>query len=389
MVDKEFDILIPIHNALDEVIACVDSVLKYSEGENYRLFLLDDNSDQPTKDYLDSMSHPSVEVVHLEKQGYLKTINYGLLKYRTKYKVCLNSDIVVTPLWLAKLRSCVESRPSIGLVSPLTNNGIGLSVKLPEGFNYIEISEIINARSLRLYPDACTVLGFCMLIKQEVIDLIGGFDSYFDPGYYEECDYQYQAFEKGFASAICDDLYVYHKGQASFKTQKAQLLAANRGKFHERWDKYYLPQYREYDRIDALGHLREKRGRHLKNQSPIGKYDIVFVVKTEEGDNYANLIALVNSLIRDGGKIGIVSFWLQRANLDCYVAPIMYSSQEDFIADKRFSSYVYVSTSDLVKKSVNQKALEEGVKTAHIPELRNSQGIVIKEFFKLFSDRSE
>lgn len=345
-----FDVIIPIHNALPETRACIESVLEHST-EEYRLILVNDGSDEETTDYLNSVQ--KANVLHLNGVGYLKAINQGLTLFRSEYKVSLNSDTVVTKNWLTKLKNCVESDPSIGLITPLTNNGIGLSVLIPAGFNFLEVSDFIDKKSTCVYPDACTVLGYCLLIRQTVIDKIGVFDEAFDPGYYEECDYHYRAQLAGFRAVVCDNLYIYHKGQASFKEQKIAILNKNRVVFHERWNYLYRPEYAKMDELDALGYLREKRGRHLKNKPSLQPLEVAFIIPQQRVD-VSHVLAVTNALIMRGVRAGIISFWTTRTPLDCYTTPIMYSDITGFLQSS-LSAKLYIVDDESYIHVINQK----------------------------------
>jgi GT2 family glycosyltransferase len=358
-----FDVVIPIHNALTETRACIESVLQHST-EEYRLILVNDGSDEETTDYLNSI--PKATVLHLTGVGYLKAINQGLTLFRSEYKVSLNSDTVVTKNWLTKLRQCAESDASIGLATPLSSNGIGLSLLIPAGFNFLEVSDIVDSRTKRLYPDACTVLGYCLFIRQSVIDTIGVFDIAFDPGYYEECDYHFRAEAAGFRAVVCDDLFIYHKGQASFKEQKTAILNKNRVIFHERWNPVYRPEYSKVDELDVLGYLREKRGKHLKNKPLLQPLDVAFVLPPLRV-GVSHVLTTVNALIMQGVRAGIIAFWPTKDSLNCYTTPIMYSNSEGYLQASA-KSKLYITDDDKLIPMINQKIANSGGVLKYLPK---------------------
>jgi hypothetical protein len=95
------------------------------------------------------------------------------------------------------------------------------------------------------YPTIPNAEGFCFCIRKEVIDKQGYLDTIWGKGYHEEVDFAYKAITNGWKNVLIDDLYVYHKAEASFgkKTRKQQILK-NNAEFKKRWvgfrDKYSL-----------------------------------------------------------------------------------------------------------------------------------------------------
>jgi GT2 family glycosyltransferase len=74
-------------------------------------------------------------------------------------------------------------------------------------------------------------IGFCMLMNRSVLNEIGYFDEEtFGRGYGEENDWCLRAWKKGYRSVHLQNLFVYHRGNASFgagsEALKAEHMAA-------------------------------------------------------------------------------------------------------------------------------------------------------------------
>lgn len=347
--DYAVDILIPVYNALKDFKRCADSILRSPTNINYRIIIINDGSNKKTTEYINELNllFPNVEVLHNDKNiGYLKSINLGLLKHVTKYKICLNSDVIVTENWIDKLITAAESDPTIGLVVPMTTNATTLTIKPPNGSNFLEVSKYISTASKKKYPPACTVIGFCLLITQEVINRLGSFDESFDPGYYEECDYQYKAKELGYRAIICDDCYIYHKGQGSFKDRKQNLIQKNKTIFHNKWENEYRADYKIYDDDNALGYLRDRRSQKLIMQlNPI--YDIVFILPFIPTIGTNDIIAVANELILEGLKVGLITIGnYDYVSLSPFIVPHIFSSLQSML-QSNIKSKIFVSTHPL------------------------------------------
>ena len=68
----------------------------------------------------------------------------------------------------------------------------------------------------RIRPRLPTAIGHCVYIKRTALDLVGGFDTQFSPGYDEEVDFSQRCVARGLVHVAADDVLVAHEGGASF-----------------------------------------------------------------------------------------------------------------------------------------------------------------------------
>jgi GT2 family glycosyltransferase len=237
---RSVDIVICVHNALEDVRVCLDSVARNSSIRS-KLYIVNDGSDAATAEYLREFSSGQEACVLLENpiaEGYTRAANKGLRASSADYVVLLNSDTVVPPGWLERLLECGESDPRIGIVGPLSNaaswqsvpevhdnNGDWAVNPLPEGYSVDDVAEALGAISEKRFPRAPFLNGFCLATKRPLIDAIGYFDEEsFPHGYGEENDYCLRAAEAGFELAISDHAYVYHAKSKSYSHERRRAL---------------------------------------------------------------------------------------------------------------------------------------------------------------------
>lgn len=246
---EPYDILIPIYNAYDHVKKCVESVLNHT-APHHQIYLLDDAStDQRILPLLTSFAErgPRIRFIASEEnRGFIENINRGFGLSRNNVLI-LNSDTEVTAGWIDRMHRCLVSSPSIGIVSPLSNNATILSVPVmnspnafPTWMSPDEIAQIVSECSRKNYPRIPTAVGFCMLISRKALDQVGTFDTAFGLGYGEENDFCERAKAKGFEIVCCDDAYVHHYGEASF-SKIDQIDSRRRDNMillNERWPRY-------------------------------------------------------------------------------------------------------------------------------------------------------
>lgn len=246
---KQCDIIVPIYNAYECVLECIESIIKNTDLKENNLILIDDkSSDSRIKGVLDKYrkKYPRFLVLENEENlGFVKTVNEGM-KLSKNDVLLLNSDTIVTPNWLEKIKKCAYSGEMIATVTPLSNNATLASVpnifeknELPKDITIEEMSEIIEKCSYRDYPELPTGHGFCLFIKRNVLNEIGYFDEdAFGKGYGEENDFCFRCFEYGYRHLLCDDTYIYHKESQSFSDSKFELMKNGEKVLEERFSQY-------------------------------------------------------------------------------------------------------------------------------------------------------
>ncbi len=192
---KSVDIILPVHNALDDVKKCIHSVFDvYSYP--FHLILIDDHSDNDTKLFLEQeKNEKKIELFRNEKNlRFTKSVNRGLDKSKADIVILLNSDTIVTKNWIEKILTCFDSNKNIGIVGPLSNaaswqtipvrdNPLGgwLVNEIPDGYSIDKMSELVEVISEKKYPKVPSVNGFCYAIKRELLNLNGNLDEEYFP----------------------------------------------------------------------------------------------------------------------------------------------------------------------------------------------------------------
>ena len=238
---QSIDIIICIHNALDDVKLCLESVLIHTYPP-YHIIIVDDGSNQQTKEYLDAfvVGQPITLIRNNESLGYTKAANIGLRASTGEFVVLLNSDTIVSSRWLDRLIQSANSSAKIGLVGPLSNTASWQSIPqifntegdwannpLPQNWSVNEYAIKVAEISNKIYPRVGFLNGFCLLIKRELINDIGLFDEEaFARGYGEENDYALRSTKNGWELCVADDCYVFHAQSKSYSHERRTELAA-------------------------------------------------------------------------------------------------------------------------------------------------------------------
>lgn len=247
---------VPVHNSLDDVVACLTSVIATS-SRSTRVIVVDDGSADPTRDWCRRFAeeHDRVTLVrHDEARGYTRAANVILQESDAEATVLLNSDTVVTGSWLERLVTTARSAPDVGLVGPLSNAASWQSVpdlyasrerkdfavnELPARWTPDDMAVVVGATPSTVVPRVPLLNGFCTLIRRAVIDEVGYLDDVLFPmGYGEENDFAFRVSDAGFALALATDTYVFHAKSRSFTHEvRRELSAAGSKAFRTKWPK--------------------------------------------------------------------------------------------------------------------------------------------------------
>jgi GT2 family glycosyltransferase/glycosyltransferase involved in cell wall biosynthesis len=333
-VQKTVDVIIPVYNAVNELKACVNSILNHTKYKNYRIVIINDCSpDQKVNQYLETIQSEEKVVILQNKTnlGFVGTVNKGM-SYSENDVILLNSDTVVTDRWLQKLITVAYLDQSTATVTPLTNNGTICSVpnfiednEIPKGYTIDSFAELIEKISLEKFPEAPTAVGFCMFIKREVIKKIGLFDQEtFGKGYAEENDFCCRVIEHGYKNIIADNTFIYHKGSMSFQGDKLDLLKKNLKTLNNRYP-YYEKNVHQFITTNPLRDIHENikiQMNHYKKQDD-SKGNILFVLHNFFDEKYNHPIGGTEYHVKD-----IVT------NLKDYNSFVMVTNQSEIIVKK-------------------------------------------------------
>jgi GT2 family glycosyltransferase/glycosyltransferase involved in cell wall biosynthesis/SAM-dependent methyltransferase len=235
------DVVVCVHNALDDVRHCLWSLL-HKGSYPFGLILVNDGSDEETTAYLEQVAaaNPKATLIHNTSppHGYTIAANLGMRAAESDYVVLLNSDTVVTYGWLERIVACGESDERIGILGPLSNaashqsipalrDGDGWATNpLPSFLTPDGLARLLDRVSPRSRPRLPFVNGFCYAVKRPVLEAIGYFDEEsFPSGYCEENDFSFRAAQAGFELAVADDCYVFHAKSKSYTPQARKPIA--------------------------------------------------------------------------------------------------------------------------------------------------------------------
>lgn len=263
---KMTSIIIPCFNNLRYTRECVEHLARNMKSP-YELIIVDNGSTDGTAAYVKKLAKARL-IKNRSNLGFAQAVNQGMRAARGEYLVWLNNDVIVTPGWLEGLIACAERSPKIGAVGPCTNETVGYQkVSRVHYRGDKELYRFSQAWSLKNGGKAITahrLVGFCLLLKREVVEQVGFLDGRFGIGCYEDYDYCLRVRQAGYELACALDVFVHHHGHKSFKNNAAMLAQAarNRDIFLDKWCRQTLGFLDELDPEAAKAqsdHIRHAR----------------------------------------------------------------------------------------------------------------------------------
>ncbi|CAG9622713.1 Ubiquinone biosynthesis O-methyltransferase, mitochondrial [Sutcliffiella rhizosphaerae] len=234
-------IIILTYNQLHLTKQCLKSIIKNTQQKDLEIIVIDNGSSDGTIDYLKSIPH--LEIISNGKNlGFAKGCNQGLDIATGDQILFLNNDTIVTKNWLESMKSLLYSDEKIGMVGPVSNYVSGSQQIHVDYTNIDEVQDFASGycesnagksrRVLRL-------VGFCLLVKKEVMKKIGKFDESFGYGSFEDDDLCLRALNSGYQLRVALDSFVHHHGHATFIGNQDidihHLYSINRKKFIDKW----------------------------------------------------------------------------------------------------------------------------------------------------------
>jgi GT2 family glycosyltransferase/glycosyltransferase involved in cell wall biosynthesis len=245
-------VCIPVFGQHALFVRCLESVLAHT-SPGVPILVADDASPDPESGrYLEQLAQQSgfEHVVYYLRQernlGFVENVNAAFRVSAPGDVVILNSDCEVGPEWVERLRDAAYCASNVATATALTNHGTILSVphrnepanELPAGTTLEGLAAAIARDSERLRPRIPTMIGHCSYVKRQALDLVGGFDPAFSPGYGEEVDFSQRCVLRGLVHVAADDVFVFHRGSSTFGA--SALQQEHERIIAERYD-YYHP----------------------------------------------------------------------------------------------------------------------------------------------------
>ncbi|MEW8644976.1 MAG: glycosyltransferase [Candidatus Thiodiazotropha endolucinida] len=221
-------IIIPTRNGVQLLRQCIESIRDRSDYKSIEFIIVDNQSDdQATLTYLTELDRQdATKVLHYDHPFNFSAINNFAVEHASGELLCfMNDDIeVISPNWLGEMVSH-GVRPEIGAVGArlwypddrLQHGGVVLGLGGVAG-HAMKYSSKDNkgymGRSV-LIQNYTAVTAACLLLRREVFDAVGGFDSEHLAVAFNDVDLCIRIYQAGYYNLWTPYAELYHHESAS------------------------------------------------------------------------------------------------------------------------------------------------------------------------------
>lgn len=233
-------VLLVLFNRVELTYQCLESI-QALEGVALEVVVVDNNSTDRTSELLDRLDGVRV-IRNRRNEGFVKAANLAAKKATGTHLLFLNNDTELLPDSLRSAVHLLESEPDIGAVG---GRIVDLAGRLQEAGSIVWRDGTTEGygrgddpqSGAYLFPrevDYCS--GVFLLTRQEVFWKLGGFDTAFEPAYYEESDYCFRLRQAGLRVLYDPGSVVLHYETASLENVGSlkAYLKRNRPRFVQR-----------------------------------------------------------------------------------------------------------------------------------------------------------
>jgi len=242
--EVEVSVVIPVFNQLSFTDACLVSLQAVQEQPRFEVIIVDDCSTDRTAELVPQI--PGIIYLRNEtNSGFIVSCNLGAKKARGKYLVFLNNDTVVKAGWLSALLDTFAEEPQAGIVGSklvypdgrLQEAG-GIIWQDASGWNYGKFDDPQKPEYNYLREvDYCSAAA--LMIPKALFLSVGGFDSRYEPAYYEDTDLAFKVRRAGYKVLYQPLSEVIHCEGATSGTDLSagakKYQDINRSTFAETW----------------------------------------------------------------------------------------------------------------------------------------------------------
>lgn len=242
-------VIVVTYNSAKQIAVCTDALDRNPASDVITLTIVDNASSDDTLSRIPPVRYPIQVIRRDENIGFAKAVNLAAGTARSKYLLLLNPDAEFTLNAVEDLVAFAESNPSFGIYGPRATHFDGkenpkgcwhfptlwsvfcLETGLTSLFRKSRLfdREYVNIASGRDFQEVDILSGFCVLIRRDVWERLGGFDrSFFMYG--EDADFCARAKKLGFSPVLIPWICAPHAVGASAKNRGTMQSQVNAGR---------------------------------------------------------------------------------------------------------------------------------------------------------------
>ena len=208
-----FSIIVPVYNRPQEVAELLESLTRQTD-KDFELVIVEDGSTvkcdaacRETSEIID------VKYFHKSNEGRSIARNYGIERARGNFLVFVDSDCILPPDYIEKLKENLRATPTDCFGGPDAAHDSFTDVQKAINFSMTSFLTTGGIRGGKKSMEKFTPRTFNMGFSRNVYENVGGFREMFS----EDIDMSMRIKNAGHKVMLYPDVKVYHKRRVDFK----------------------------------------------------------------------------------------------------------------------------------------------------------------------------
>ena len=244
------DIIIPVYGGGRFLLECLKSLFEYNAGVEYNLVLVEDKGPEglTLKEAFGlAQEHGAQVIFNRENLGFAGSNNVGARVGKAPWILMLNSDTLIThDGWLKAMVSEGEQDPKVGVIGALLTFfpheeswAPASQIRPPGTVQHAGVVFDIMRRPYHIYlgwpadhpkvaqhREMNCVTGACMMVRRTLWRRLGGLDTDYTKGNFEDVQFCMQARLAGFKVVFTPEARLHHYAGGSGNSETAQKNAS-------------------------------------------------------------------------------------------------------------------------------------------------------------------
>lgn len=245
-MDKYTTIIVVSKNEKQELQICVDSIRKFCDVDNYQLVIIDNASDDGTREWLSLQSDISYATVDNESTGYAEVINTAINLFSIEGDILLiHPHYAITPGCISRLHEGLYLKANIGAVGSICYEA-GNDNNENHAGTYQEVVSLAEVSNRMATKQIIGLNEGIVLVRGEAVRRIGKLDEQFTSPTGTMKDFIIRLIDADFSMLCITNAIVYNMLPKSKINQQIDDMVNDEKKLRVKWGMDYDVAFNPY-----------------------------------------------------------------------------------------------------------------------------------------------
>ena len=208
-----FSVIVPVFNRPDEISDLLASLASQSDS-GFETVIVEDGSTIPCREQCEAYAgRLSLKYFYKDNEGRSIARNYGMDRAGGDYFIFVDSDCILPPDYIARLREALGETPADCFGGPDAAHESFTDTQKAINYSMTSFLTTGGIRGGKVHMEKFTPRTFNMGFSRQVYEKVGGFREMFS----EDIDMSTRIRLAGFSVMLFPDVAVYHKRRVDFR----------------------------------------------------------------------------------------------------------------------------------------------------------------------------